>query len=172
MHQLNTSHVWTIHGCNLEQLLVFKALRVGWQVHQSANRTPPTRGRSMYAIQNNFSFLGLYKMVDKCTSPPVKHLPRVDDPCMQSGSTPCFLGSLSQLLLNTQGGTIICTKCKQMVPWTGKLRMHKGTHICDRINQQNLKFTQEMGLLHLNLFQLSVWCEWVHIESAPFHCHS
>ena len=24
MHQLNTSHAWSIHGCNLEQLLVFK----------------------------------------------------------------------------------------------------------------------------------------------------
>ena len=29
MHQSNTSHAWTIHGCNLEQLLVFKTLRVG-----------------------------------------------------------------------------------------------------------------------------------------------
>ena len=28
VHESNTSHVLTFHGCNLEQLLVFKALRV------------------------------------------------------------------------------------------------------------------------------------------------
>ena len=39
---------WTFQGCNLEQLLVFKALRVSQQVHQSTSRTPPTHGRSMY----------------------------------------------------------------------------------------------------------------------------
>ena len=32
----------------------------------------------MYAIQNNFSFLGLYKLVNDCTSPPVEHIPHVD----------------------------------------------------------------------------------------------
>ena len=45
VHQLNTSHAWTIHVCNSEQLLV----------------------------------LGLYKLVNECTSPPVEHLPCVDN---------------------------------------------------------------------------------------------
>ena len=70
--------------------LVFKALWVGRQVHQSTSRTPPTHGRSMYAIQNNSLFLGLYESVEECTSPLVKHLPRVGDPCMQSRTTPHF----------------------------------------------------------------------------------
>ena len=123
VHQSNTSHTWTFHRCNLEQLLVlkalqvggrvhqstsqtpptcgrsmyaiqnissFRALRVGQRVHQSTSRTPPMRGQSMYAIQNNSLFLGLYESVNECTSPLVKHLPRVDDPCMQSRTTPCF----------------------------------------------------------------------------------
>ena len=90
MHQGNTSHAWTFQGCNLKQLLLFKALRVGRQVHQSTSQTPPTHGRSMYAIQNNSSFLGLNELVNECTSPPVEHLPRVDNPCMQSGTTPCY----------------------------------------------------------------------------------
>ena len=38
---------------NLEQLFVFKALWVGPKMHQSTSQTPPTHGRSMYAIQNN-----------------------------------------------------------------------------------------------------------------------
>ena len=38
VHQSNTSHVWTVHGCNLEQLYVFKALRVGPQMHQSTSQ--------------------------------------------------------------------------------------------------------------------------------------
>ena len=132
MHQSNTSHVWTIHGCNLEKLLVFKAIQVGWQVHQSTSRLPPTRGPSMFAIQNNYLFLGLYDLVDECTSPPVhpstrqkppthgrsmyaiwnnslflglfwvgrrdsSELPHMDDPCMQSGITPCFRALPSQL---------------------------------------------------------------------------
>ena len=45
---------------------------------------------SMYAIQNNHLFLGLYTSVDKCTSPLSEHVPRVDDLCMQSRTTPCF----------------------------------------------------------------------------------
>ena len=64
---------WTFHECNLKQLLVLKALRVGRRVHQSTSQTPPTRGRSMYAIQNNTSFFGLYELVNECTSPPVKN---------------------------------------------------------------------------------------------------
>ena len=112
------------HGCNLEQPLVFKALQAGQlvhqsrlkrsmyaiqnnpsfegsmspsRVHQSTSQTPSTRGRSMYAIQNNSLFLGLYESVDKCTSPLVEHLPRMDNSCMQSRTTPCFQGSTSWL---------------------------------------------------------------------------
>ena len=33
----------------------------------------------MYAIQNNSSFLGLYKFLDAFTIPPVEHLARVYD---------------------------------------------------------------------------------------------
>ena len=84
VYQSNTSHAWTFHGCNLEQLLVFKALQVGSRVHQSTSQTPPTRRRSMYVIQNNSLFLGLYESVDECTSPLVEHLPRVKNPFMQS----------------------------------------------------------------------------------------
>ena len=62
-----------------EQLLVFKALRVGRRVHQSTSRTPPTCGQSMYAIQNNSLFLGLSESVHECTGAPV-HLARMDDP--------------------------------------------------------------------------------------------
>ena len=69
VHQSNTSHLWTFHGCDLEQLLVFKALRVGQGVHQSNSQTPPTSGRSTFAIQNNSLFLGLYVSVNECTSP-------------------------------------------------------------------------------------------------------
>ena len=66
VHQLNTSHAWTFHRCNLEQLLVFKALQIGQRLHQSTSQTPPTCGRFMYAIQ----IIGLYELVDKCPSPP------------------------------------------------------------------------------------------------------
>ena len=48
VHQLNTFHAWTIHGCNFEQLRCFKAQQIGLQVHQSTSWTPPTRGWSMY----------------------------------------------------------------------------------------------------------------------------
>ena len=34
----------------------------------------------MYAIQNNSLFLGLYELVEECTSPPVQHLPHEADP--------------------------------------------------------------------------------------------
>ena len=60
----------------MEWLLVFKALWVGPQVHQSTNWTPPTRGPSTGAIWKNSLFLGLYELVNKCTGPPYKHLPR------------------------------------------------------------------------------------------------
>ena len=43
VHQLNISHVWTIHVCNPKQLIVFMALRVGRRAHQSTSRRPPTR---------------------------------------------------------------------------------------------------------------------------------
>ena len=58
VHQSNNSHAWALQGCNLEKLLVFKALRVGQQVHQSTSRTPSMDGRYMYVIQNNSLFLG------------------------------------------------------------------------------------------------------------------
>ena len=47
---------------------------------KATSQTPPTCGRSMYAIQNNFLFLGLYELVEKCKGPPVEHLPCVDNP--------------------------------------------------------------------------------------------
>ena len=75
---------------NPEQLLVFKALQIGPQMHQSTSLTPRTRGPSTGAIWNNSSLLRLYKSVDECTSPQVKHLPRVDNPCMQFRTTPSF----------------------------------------------------------------------------------
>ena len=59
VHCSNTSHAWTIYVCNTEQLLVFRALRVGRRMHRSTSQTPPTHGQSMYAIQNNSSFLAL-----------------------------------------------------------------------------------------------------------------
>ena len=71
-------------------LSIFKALWVGQRVHQSTSRTPPTGGRSMYAIQNNSFFLGLYELVDECTSSLVEHLPHMNNPCMQSRTTHCF----------------------------------------------------------------------------------
>ena len=86
MHQSNTSHAWTIHGCNLEQLLIFKSLQVGWQMQQSTSQTPPTRGQSMYAIQDNSLFLGLFRVGWRDSS----EFPRVDDPQMQTGTTPFF----------------------------------------------------------------------------------
>ena len=42
------------------------------------------------SIRNDSLFLRLYKLVHKCTSPPLEHLPRVDLPRVQSGTTPCF----------------------------------------------------------------------------------
>ena len=42
-----------IHVCNPEQLLVFRALRLGRRVHKSTSWTPPTHGRSLNAIENN-----------------------------------------------------------------------------------------------------------------------
>ena len=56
------------------------------RVHQSTSRTPPTCGRFMYAIQNNSLFLGLFQVSRQDYS----DFPRVDDPCMQSRTTPCF----------------------------------------------------------------------------------
>ena len=73
---------------NPEWLLVFKALQIGPQMHQSMSRAPPTCGPSTGAIWNNSLFLRLYESVDEYTSPLVKHLPRVDNPCMQSRTTP------------------------------------------------------------------------------------
>ena len=75
---------------NPEQLLVFKALQIGAQMHQSGSRTAPTRGPSTGVIWNNSSFLRLYKSVDECTSPIVEHLPRMDNPCMQLRTTLVF----------------------------------------------------------------------------------
>ena len=69
---------------------LFRALQVGRRVHQSTSRTPPTHGQSMYAIQNNSSFLRHFELVDERTSPLAEHLPRVADPCMQSRMTPRF----------------------------------------------------------------------------------
>ena len=65
---------------------VFRALQVGWLVHQSTRQTPPTRGRSMYAIRNNSLSLGLFRVSWQDSS----ESPRVDDPWRQSGITPCF----------------------------------------------------------------------------------
>ena len=39
---------------------------------------------------NDSLFLRLYKLVHKCTSSRVEHLPCVDLPRVQSGTTPCF----------------------------------------------------------------------------------
>ena len=86
MHQSNTSHVWTIHRCNLEQFLIFKALRVGQRVHESTRQTSPTHGQSMYAMRNNSLFLGLFRVSRRDSS----KFSRMDNPIMQSGTTPCF----------------------------------------------------------------------------------
>ena len=75
---------------NPERLLVLKALWVRPQVHQCTSWTPPMHEPSTGAIWINSSCLGLYESVDECTSPPVKHRPRVDDSCMQSGTTLLF----------------------------------------------------------------------------------
>ena len=42
------------------------------------------------SIWNDTPFLRPYESVNKCTSPLVEHLPRVDNPYMQSRTTPCF----------------------------------------------------------------------------------
>ena len=42
------------------------------------------------SIRNNSLFLRLYELVRKCISPPVKHLPHMDLPLVQSGTTPRF----------------------------------------------------------------------------------
>ena len=83
---------------NPERLHVFKALRVGPQMHQSTSQTHPRRGPTTGAIWNNSSFLRLFKSIYECTSPLVEHLPCVDNPCMQSKTTPCFQGSTSWLM--------------------------------------------------------------------------
>ena len=75
---------------NPEQLLVFKALRVGLKMHQSTSQTPPTHWPSTGAIWNNSSFLRLYESFDECTSPLVEHLPCVGVPCMQYGTVCAF----------------------------------------------------------------------------------
>ena len=67
---------------NPERLLVFKALQVGPQMHQSTSQKPPTHGPSTGAIWNISLFLRLYVVVDECTSPLVKHLLRMEDPCI------------------------------------------------------------------------------------------
>ena len=64
-------------------------------MNQSTSRTPPKRGPSTGAIWKNSLFLRLYELVDECTSPLVKHLPCVYDPCMQSRTTAHFQGSTS-----------------------------------------------------------------------------
>ena len=134
MNQFNTSPTWTIHGCNLEQLLVFKALWVGWRGHQSTSRTPPTHGRSRYVIQNNSLFLGLYELVNECTNPPVEHLPRVDNPCMKSKTTSCFWGS-SESVDKTLPSSNVCM-----------------THIC---NPEQLLVFRALPSLSKRLFQVS-----------------
>ena len=85
-----------LHVCNPEQLLIFRALRVGQGVHQSTRQTPPTRGQCMYAIRNNSSFLGLFQAGRQDSS----EFPRVDNSCRQSGTTPCLQGS-SELVNET-----------------------------------------------------------------------
>ena len=68
----------------------FSFLRLYESVHKCTSQTPPTRGPFMGAIWNNSLFLGIYESVNECTSPAVKHLPCVDDSCMQFGTTPHF----------------------------------------------------------------------------------
>ena len=51
---LNTSHTWTIHAYNPEQLLVLRALP-SWSTRLVQ---VPKLGQSMYAIRNNSLFLG------------------------------------------------------------------------------------------------------------------
>ena len=75
---------------NTEWLLVLRALWVGPQIHQSTSQTPPTCEPSPGAIGNNSSFIRLYELVDECTSRLVKHLPQVDNACMQSRKIPFF----------------------------------------------------------------------------------
>ena len=48
------------------------------------------------SIQNGSLFLSLYESLDKCTRPLVENLPRMDNPCMQSQTIPCFQGSRSR----------------------------------------------------------------------------
>ena len=67
---------------NIDILLVFKALRIDPQMHQSTNQIPPTGGPSTGAIWYNSLFLTLFESVDECTSPLVEHLPHVDNPYM------------------------------------------------------------------------------------------
>ena len=68
----------------------FKVLQVGPQMHRSTSQTPSKCRPSTGAIWNNSSCLRLYKLVNECTSPLVEHLPRMDNPCMQSRTTLSF----------------------------------------------------------------------------------
>ena len=53
-------------------------------------------GRRKKSIWINSLFLRHYESVHKCTSPPVEHLPHMDHPWVQSGTTACFWGSMSR----------------------------------------------------------------------------
>ena len=65
---------------NPERLLVFKALRVGPQMHQSNTfRAWTFHGCNLKQLL----VLRLHKSVDEFTSPLVEHLPHMDDPCMK-----------------------------------------------------------------------------------------
>ena len=76
--QISSIYIYFFFILNPERLLVFKALRVGPQMHQSTSPTPTTLGPSMGAIWKISLFLRLYDSVDECTSPLVEHLLRMD----------------------------------------------------------------------------------------------
>ena len=75
VHQLNTSHTWTIHRCNLEQLLLLRLYKVVGEC-----TSPPVE--NLPRLDDSCMKSGLYKLVDKGNSPPVKYLP-----CIEGGLT-------------------------------------------------------------------------------------
>ena len=71
MHQSNTSHACTIHGCNLEKLLVLRLYELVDECTSPLVEHLPYMANLCMPLSTNSLFLELKELVDKCTSPPV-----------------------------------------------------------------------------------------------------
>ena len=111
---LHTGDTKSLDPCEQKHQYFFVEKKVCKQIHESTSRLPLTCGPSMNAIWDNSSFLRFYELDDLCTSTLVKHLPRVDDPFMQSRTTPRFQGSTSWWLSTPVQQSTTCQKNVQM----------------------------------------------------------